>query len=117
MIDNFLKIVQFFLLIDFYEKSFSKFYIQYQSTEDHSFNFNFGRRIQRPAFWELNPNKWYSNPISYTEGNPFIQPAFVYNFELSYGFKDYLQAKVYYQNIQDDFGQIAFHQEQELDGK
>lgn len=46
-----------------------------------------------------------------------MQPAFVYNFELSYGFKDYLQAKVYYQNIQDDFGQIAFHQEQELDGK
>ena len=100
-----------------YFKLFPTFYIQYQPTEDHSFNFNFGRRIQRPAFWELNPNKWYSNPISYTEGNPFMQPAFVYNFELSYGFKDYLQAKVYYQNIQDGFGQIAFHQEQELDGE
>ncbi|HAD78299.1 MAG TPA: TonB-dependent receptor, partial [Flavobacteriaceae bacterium] len=60
-----------------YFKLFPTFYIQYQPTEDHSFNFNFGRRIQRPAFWELNPNKWYSNPISYTEGNPFMQPAFV----------------------------------------
>ena len=100
-----------------YFKLFPTFYIQYQPKDNHSFNLNFGRRIQRPSFWELNPNKWYSNPISYTEGNPFIQPSFVYNVELSYGFKDYIQAKVYYQNMQDGFGQIAFHSEEELDGE
>ena len=100
-----------------YFKLFPTFYVQYQPKENHSFNLNFGRRIQRPSFWELNPNKWYSNPISYTEGNPFIQPSFVYNVELSYGFKDYIQAKVYYQNMQDGFGQIAFHGEEELDGE
>ena len=100
-----------------YFKLFPTVFLQYQPSENHSFNFNFGRRIQRPSFWELNPNKWYSNPISYTEGNPFMQPAFVYNTELSYGYKDFIRAKIYYQNIKDGYGQIGFHQEEEFEGE
>lgn len=92
-----------------YFKVFPTVYFQYKPNDNHSFNANFGRRIQRPGYWEMNPNRWYTNANSYSEGNPFLQPAFVYNFELNYGFQDYLHAKLYYQNEQDGYGQITFH--------
>ncbi|MGV0828554.1 outer membrane beta-barrel protein [Empedobacter brevis] len=49
------------------EKEYFNLFPIFYITEDHSFKVNFGRRIQRPIFWDLNPNKWYNNPISYTE--------------------------------------------------
>ena len=92
-----------------YFKIFPTVYIQYKPNDNHSFNANFGRRIQRPGYWEMNPNRWYNNATSYGEGNPFLQPAFVYNFELNYSYSDYLHVKAYYQNMQDGYGQITVH--------
>lgn len=96
-----------------YFKIFPTVYVQYKANDNHTFNANFGRRIQRPGYWEMNPNRWYNNATSYGEGNPFLQPAFVYNFELNYSYSDYLHVKAYYQNMENGYGQITEHNMEE----
>ncbi|MDV3662444.1 hypothetical protein CMU70_18590, partial [Elizabethkingia anophelis] len=50
--------------------------MSYTLNENHVFNINYGRRIQRPSYNFLNPFRFVSNPFSYSEGNPFLQPSF-----------------------------------------
>lgn len=92
-----------------YFKLFPTIYLQYKINKDHSLDINFGRRIGRPAFWELNPARWYMNTQSYTEGNPFLQPSFSYDLELNYSFKSLVNAGMYYSDTQDGFSQVTFH--------
>ncbi|MFT4062033.1 MAG: TonB-dependent receptor [Pseudomonas sp.] len=70
-----------------YGKLFPTAYLLYSINENNFINLNYSRRISRPYFWELNPFRWYINPNSYVEGNPFLQPSFNNNVELTYGYK------------------------------
>ena len=45
---------------------------------------SYNRRIQRPSIRFLNPNIQQSNPFSITQGNPFLDPEYTNNYELSY---------------------------------
>jgi len=89
-----------------YFKLFPTIYVQYAFNENHNVNVNFGRRINRPGFWEMNPARQYSNRYTYTLGNPFLQPSFTYNYEASYAYKSLINFKVYYQDVKDGFGQM-----------
>ncbi|MGG7466860.1 TonB-dependent receptor domain-containing protein [Chryseobacterium arthrosphaerae] len=92
-----------------YFKLFPTAYLLYKMNKNNSLSLDFGRRIGRPAFWELNPARWYMNTQSYTEGNPFLQPAFSYDIELNYSYKSILNAGIYYSKTEDGFGQVTFH--------
>ncbi len=92
-----------------YFKLFPTAYLSYKPNEDNTLSLNFGRRIQRPGFWEMNPARWYMNPKSYTEGNPFLQPTFVYNGEFNYSYKGLLNFNLSYAKIKDYYGQQTFH--------
>ncbi|MDV3540285.1 TonB-dependent receptor [Elizabethkingia anophelis] len=91
-----------------YRKLFPTLYLSYTLNEDHVFNLNYGRRIQRPSYNFLNPFRFVSNPFSYSEGNPFLQPSFTDNIELEYSFKDNLITNFYFSYIDDDFEQVTF---------
>lgn len=78
-----------------YTKLFPTAYITYNPNDNNSWSLNYGKRISRPSYSSLNPFRWYSNPYSYTEGNPFLQPSFVDNFELSYLYKNNLNSSLY----------------------
>ena len=43
----------------------------------------YNRRIQRPSLQFLNPNTNASNPTNVTQGNPFLNPEFTNNYELT----------------------------------
>lgn len=66
-----------------YFKLFPTIYLLYVFNDEYNIGVDFGRRIQRPAFWELNPFRIYLTPFSYSEGNPLLQPAFTYEFALN----------------------------------
>ncbi len=93
--------------INDYSKLFPTAYLSYTPNESHSFSINYGRRISRPNFNFLNPFRFVSNPYSYSEGNPFLQPAFTDNIELGYAFKDNIITSVYYSYTDDDFEQVT----------
>jgi hypothetical protein len=92
-----------------YFKLFPTAYISYNADENNTFSANFGRRIQRPNFSDLNPAKWYQNPNAYAEGNPFLQPSFVYLYKIDYSYKSLLNFSVSYANVKDVFGQLVYH--------
>ena len=87
-------------------------YLSYKANENNMISASFGRRVRRPSFWELNPARWYQNPSSYAEGNPFLQPSFIYNIEVNYAYKNLFNLNLYYSNATDNFGQLTFHNTQ-----
>lgn len=91
-----------------YLKVFPTAYILYDINESNSININYGRRINRPRFDWLNPFRIYSSLYFYVEGNPFLQPSFSHNFELNYTYKNNLNFQLYYNRIEDGYGQVTF---------
>ena len=90
-----------------YAKLFPTFYLTYTPNEKNSFSINYNKRINRPSYNRLNPFRWYSNPFSYTEGNPFLQPSFSNNLELNYTFNDNWSNSIYYSHTDNGFEQIT----------
>ncbi len=90
-----------------YTKLFPTVYITYNPNENHSYSLNYGRRINRPNYGRLNPFKWYSNPFSFSEGNPFLQPSFADNMEFYHIFKDNLSTSLYFSKTTDGADQIT----------
>ena len=93
--------------INNYQKLFPTFYLSYTPNENHAFNINYGKRIQRPSYNFLNPFRFVSNPFSYSEGNPFLQPAFVDNIEFEYAYKDNLITNLYFSYTDEGFEQAT----------
>jgi outer membrane receptor protein involved in Fe transport len=90
-----------------YGKFFPTAYVSYKSNENHTFNLNYSKRINRPGFRAINPYRWYININSYFTGNPFLKPSINHNFEFSYVYKGKLSASAYFQRTVDAFGQLA----------
>ena len=80
---------------DQYLKLFPTCYISYTKNDNNTFAFNYGRRISRPWFRNLNPFRIYSNSNNYSEGNPFLRPSFSDNFEAVHTFKQVLTTVAY----------------------
>ncbi|MDQ6531234.1 TonB-dependent receptor domain-containing protein [Flavobacterium sp. LHD-85] len=83
-----------------YFKLFPTTFLSYVPNENSIFSFSYSKRIERPRFNELNPNVFYINPFQTIEGNPFLQPAFIDNIELTYTYKKF-ESKFYY-SIEDN---------------
>jgi hypothetical protein len=93
-----------------YNKIFPTLYINYNRNENNTFSFNYGRRIDRPRFSNLNPAKWYLNENLIESGNPFLQPSFNHNFELSHTYKSKITTNISYKKIEQGYGQLISHQ-------
>jgi len=89
-----------------YTKLFPTFYLSYQKNDNNAFSLSYGKRINRPSYWEINPFRWYINNFSYSEGNPFLRPSFSDNFELSYSFKNKLTTSGFLSITSDGFSQV-----------
>ncbi|MGB1205295.1 MAG: TonB-dependent receptor domain-containing protein [Chitinophagales bacterium] len=89
-----------------YVKLFPTLFLSYKVTENSSLAFNYSKRIQRPNFFDLNPNIFFINPFQTIEGNAFLQPAFIDNLELTHTYKN-LVSKIYYSYEDNLFGQVS----------
>ncbi|WP_109435254.1 outer membrane beta-barrel family protein [Aquimarina sp. AU119] len=87
-----------------YLKLFPTFYVSYEKNENHNFSFNYGRRITRPSFRDLNPFRSFTNSNSFSEGNPFIQPSFKDIFEFNYTYKEVLTTNAFLNITSDGYG-------------
>jgi hypothetical protein len=70
-----------------YFKVFPTVFLTYKLDEDNAYAFTYGKRINRPTFWNLNPYKSLLTAYSYFEGDPYLQPEYNSNFELTHTFK------------------------------
>lgn len=90
-----------------YGNLFPTFYVSHKINDNNTLNFNYSRRINRPNFRSLNPFRWYSNPYTFSTGNPLLLPSYNHNVELTYLFKDMFSISVYGQKMVNGYGRIV----------
>lgn len=61
--------------------------ITYKTTQSGTYNLSFSRRIDRPAYNNLNPFSYPVDELSYWKGNPFLQPQYANTLALQYSYK------------------------------
>jgi len=90
-----------------YTKIFPTVYVVYNHNDKNSYSLNYGKRISKPGYFKLNPFKWYSNPYSYVEGNPFLKPSFSDNIEFNHTFNGNLNSSIYFSKTSGGTDQIT----------
>lgn len=78
-----------------YFQIFPTIYLDYHPG-DHSFNLNMGRRINRPAYEQMNPFRRLIDYTTYGQGNPLLLPQLTYTSEFTWAFKNKLMATLAY---------------------
>ena len=92
--------------INSYNKLFPSVFLGYNPSRNNMFNLSYSRRIQRPSFERLNPFRFYINPISYQEGNPFLRPQISENLEVKHIYKGKLISKAFVSYVDDGYFNI-----------
>jgi iron complex outermembrane recepter protein len=98
-----------------YAQLFPTAYFSYKMNAANTFSVNYGRRIERPDYGDLNPFFFFLDRYTYQAGNPRLSPQFSHNVELSHSYKGFLNTTLNYSKttdmIQDIFEQNETTQE------
>jgi iron complex outermembrane receptor protein len=81
-----------------YTNLFPTMFLQYNldSAAHNVVGFSFGRRLNRPDYQSLNPFTYPLDRYTLYGGNPFLEPTFSYNFELTHTYKNWLTTSLKY---------------------
>ena len=84
-----------------YTQLFPTVYLQYEANKNNSFVLNYGRRIERPDYEDLNPFITFLDKYTFEQGNPNLSPQFAHNIELSHTYKGFLTTTLNYNRTTD----------------
>jgi hypothetical protein len=87
-----------------YNNLFPTVYFSYKldTASNNQLGLNYGRRVDRPYYQDLNPFYSPLDKFTYYVGNPFLRPAFTQTLELSHTFKNKITTTLGYSWIKDD---------------
>lgn len=80
--------------------------LSWQIKPMHSLNFNYGRRVNRPDYNVLNPFNNRLSELSYSKGNPRLNPEIVNNFEVGYTMNYRYNFKLAYSKTSDQITRL-----------
>ncbi|MFN4316035.1 MAG: TonB-dependent receptor domain-containing protein [Chitinophagaceae bacterium] len=84
-----------------YTNLFPNVGVGYNASDNHQWNFSYSRRLTRPDYDDLNPFIFFLDSLTYGQGNPYLQPQFTHNFEVSHTFKRFLTTTLNYTETND----------------
>ncbi|MEZ0611290.1 TonB-dependent receptor domain-containing protein [Fibrella sp. WM1] len=93
-----------------YLNLFPTAFVQYQANDKSQLGVNYGRRIGRPSYQDMNPFIYQVDPYTSQRGNPYLRPTYTHNIELSYTYKWATTLKVAY-SLTDDFATDVIRQD------
>lgn len=79
-----------------YFQLFPTAYVSYSANDKNQFGINYGRRIERPNYADLNPFQYFLDLYTYNQGNPYLKPQFTHNIELSHVYASRLSTTLNY---------------------
>jgi hypothetical protein len=87
-----------------YTNLFPTVYFNYKtdSAGKHVIGVNYGRRIDRPYYQDLNPFVSPMDKFTYYTGNPFLRPAFNQTVQVSHTYRNRLSTSLSYSRSKDD---------------
>jgi outer membrane receptor protein involved in Fe transport len=89
-----------------YTQVFPTAFFQYAVSEKHNLGLNYGRRINRPDYEDLNPFILFLDKYTFEQGNPNLQPQFSHNVELSHTYKGFLTTTLNYTRTTDIINEV-----------
>ncbi|MET1260200.1 TonB-dependent receptor [Flagellimonas sp. DF-77] len=81
--------------------------LTYQMNRKNQFALTYSRRIQRPNYQSLNPFEYKLDELSFSKGNPFLQPQYTNNIKLSHTFNYRLTTSISYSYVSDFFARVT----------
>jgi iron complex outermembrane receptor protein len=94
-----------------YVDLFPNLLVTYTLDGNNSFVLSAGRRIDRPAYQNLNPFISFIDRYTYSTGNPYLQPQYSNTVEISHTFKKFLTTTINYSVIHDMINEVLTHQD------
>jgi hypothetical protein len=88
-----------------YGSLFPTLFVSYAANEKNQLAVSYGRRIDRPAYQDLNPFLFFLDKYTYGRGNPYLQPQFTHNIELTHTYNSFLTTTLNYSHTQDFFSE------------
>jgi hypothetical protein len=87
-----------------YTNLFPTVYLSYKldTAGNNQIGLNYGRRVDRPYFQQLNPFISPLDKFTYYLGNPFLNPSFTHSIELSHTFKNKITTTFSYSDTKDE---------------
>ncbi len=85
---------------------FPTLFIQQTLDKNNQVGFSYGHRIDRPSYDALNPFVYYLDQYTYNKGNPFLNPQYTHNFEVSYTFIQKYLLSISYSRVNDVITQV-----------
>ena len=95
-----------------YTQLFPTVYLQYTANEKNQFVINYGRRIDRPNYEDMNPFVHFLDRYTFEQGNPNLSPQFAHNIELSHTYNGFLTTTVNYTSTNNIIQQVLEQNEQ-----
>jgi len=89
-----------------YTQLFPTAFIQYKASAKNSFVLNYGRRIQRPNYQDLNPFILFLDKYTFEQGNPNLQPQFAHNIEFTHSYKGFINTTLNYTRTTDIINEV-----------
>ena len=89
-----------------YTQLFPTAYFQYVVNKNNNLGLNYGRRINRPNYQDLNPFIMFLDKYTVEQGNPNLQPQFSHNVELSHTYKSFLTTTLNYTRTTDIINEV-----------
>ncbi|HNP49592.1 MAG TPA: TonB-dependent receptor, partial [Bacteroidia bacterium] len=90
-----------------YLEWFPSAFFTYKFSEKYDVKLSYSRRIDRPAYQQLNPFKYFIDPYNFMQGNPFLQPQLTNSFEFAQTFLKLFTLSVNYSKTEDVMTQIT----------
>ena len=81
--------------------------LTYQINQKNKLALTYSRRIQRPNYASLNPFEYKIDELSFSKGNPFLQPQYTNNLKLSHTYNYTLTTSLSYTYISDYFARVT----------
>jgi outer membrane receptor protein involved in Fe transport len=75
-------------------------------SQSHELALSFSRRLDRPAYQDLNPFLGYLDQYSYSAGNPLLSPQYSNNLEATHTFKKQFSTTLRYSVTHDAFSSV-----------
>ncbi|WP_207496703.1 outer membrane beta-barrel family protein [Aridibaculum aurantiacum] len=90
-----------------YGKLFPTVYFSYAANDKNNFNLNYGRRITRPQYRDLNPFIFIIDQYTSQQGNPYLQPQFSHNIEFSHSYKNAITTTLHYTQVDNAISEVV----------
>ena len=89
-----------------YLNLFPSAFFNLKIAKNYESGINVSRRLDRPSYQQLNPFKFFLDPSTYREGNPYLRPQFTWSYEWVHTFFQKYTATLAYARTSNNITQV-----------